>query len=287
MSLPVGRVYAEQLRHRLGLEPQTEMALVAQRLRLPIEEVEAKGFEGALVRPVGAAMGIIAISKDIRERGRRNFTIAHEIGHFVLPGHERSDNVCLSNHIESFSKDTDRYEREANEFAGEFLIPSAFASKKIVARPPGLSVIREIAQESDASLTASGWRFCELTPERCAMVRSKEKRIAWYKSSEDFGVHVRVGDDIESGTVAFDCFAQRQVPSEPVPVSASLWLASRNLLPGAQIWEESVFLPYYGSVLTLLWVKDRIEQHTEWDEEQEEPLDPQEFTLRRKRWPRK
>ena len=98
---------------------------------------------------------------------------------------------------------------------------------------------------------------------------------------------MKVGDEVETGTVALDCFAERKVPSGPVPVAASLWLASANLLPGAQIWEESVLLPYYETVLSLLWIKDRIEQHTEWDEEQEEPLDPQEFTLRRKHWPRK
>lgn len=287
MSLPIGRVYAQKLRRRLGLQPHTQIPLIAERLGLPIEEVEAKGFEGALVRPVGAAMGVIAIRNDIRERGRRNFTIAHEIGHFVLPSHETSHNVCLSNHIESFSKETDRYEQEANEFAGELLIPSTFTSKKIATHSPGLAVIKEIAEDCDASLTASGWRFCELTPERCAMVISKRGRITWYKRSEDFGFHIKVGDDVEAGTVAFDCCAEREVPSAPVPVAASLWLASGNLLAGAQIWEESVLLPYYETVFSLLWIKDRIERRTEWDEEQEEPLDPQEFTLHRKRWPRK
>ncbi len=287
MSLSAGRIYAQTLLDDLSIRGVPNVRDVAARIGLSIEEGDVSGFEGALVRPVGTAIGVIALSKNIREHGRRNFTIAHEIGHFVLPSHETSHNVCLSNHIESFSKETDRHEQEANEFAGELLIPSTFTSKKISTHSPGLTVIKEIAEECDASLTASGWRFCELTPERCAMVISKSGRITWYKRSEDFSFHIKVGDDVEAGTVAFDCCAEREVPSAPVPVAASLWLASGNLLAGAQIWEESVLLPYYETVFSLLWIKDRIERRTEWDEEEEKPLDPQEFTLQRKRWPRK
>lgn len=287
MNLPVGKVYAEKLRSKLGLAAQVQMPLIVQRLGLWIEEVDVKGFEGALIRALGTSVGVIALSKNIREEGRKNFTIAHEIGHFVLPGHEASDNVCLSSHIESWSKDTNQFEQEANDFAGGLLIPSEYASRKVSAVTPGLTVAREIAREFNASLTASAWKFCELSPERCAIVVSKRRRISWYKPSDVFAFHVRVGDEVENGTFAFDCFAGRKTPSEPSPVSASLWLATENLLSGAEIWEESLLLPYYESVLTLLWIKKRIERRTEWDEEEEEPLDPREFTLHRKRWPRK
>lgn len=287
MSLSPGRIYAQSLLEELGIRGVADVREVAARIGLSIEEGDVQGFEGALVRPIGVRIGIITIQKSIREKGRKNFTIAHEIGHFVLPNHETSDNVCLSNQIESWSKDTNSYELEANEFAGELLIPSSYASDKVIALPPGLRVVREIAQECNASLTASARRFCELTHERCAMVVSKGERIAWYKPSEDFGFHVRVGDEIKDGTIAFDCFAERRVPTEPVPVSASLWLANANLLPDAKIWEESLLLPYYGIVLTLLWIKERIERRTDSDEEEVLPLDPREFTLQRKRWPRK
>jgi hypothetical protein len=36
------------------------------------------------------------IRKSIREAGRKNFTLAHEIGHFLLPGHDQTELVCTS-----------------------------------------------------------------------------------------------------------------------------------------------------------------------------------------------
>jgi hypothetical protein len=52
----------------------------------------------------------------------------------------------------------------------------------------------------------------------------------------------------------------------------------------ARLWEESVPVPYYDSVLSLLYVRQRIEELEEESEEDTE-LDPAEFTLARKRWP--
>lgn len=287
MTLAPGRIYAQALLEALNISGVPDLEEIARRIGLSIEEADVSGFEGALVRPEGVPVGIIALSRNIREKARRNFTIAHEIGHFVLPGHDSVGNVCPSHQIESLSKNVDRYEQEANEFAGELLIPTAQGSKIVQRGTPCLTVIKELANNFNASLTASGWRYCELTPERCALVVSTKEKIAWYKPSDDFGFHVKVGDEVERGSVAFDCFQQRQVPSEPVSVPASLWLASSNLLPDAKVWEESMLLANYGAVLTLLWLKERVEQRTEWDEGEEESLDPEEFTLRRKRWPGK
>ncbi|MCI0724929.1 MAG: ImmA/IrrE family metallo-endopeptidase [Acidobacteria bacterium] len=290
MTLFPGKIYAQALLEALNIHGAPDPEDIAKRIGLAIEEADADGFEGALVRPVGVPLGAIALKKGVREKGRRNFTIAHEIGHFVLPGHDSIGNVCSSQQIESWSTDINHYEQEANEFAGELLIPTAQASPIVTKRLPSLKVIKEVAQHFNASLTASGWRFCELTPERCAMVMSTKRRIVWYKAAEDFRFHIKVGDEIEEGTVALDCFLGRKIPSAPVSVAASLWLASSNLLPQASVWEESILLPYYDSVLTLLWIKDRIERDAEWDEREEEllePLDPQEFTLRRRKWPGK
>jgi Zn-dependent peptidase ImmA (M78 family) len=54
---------------------------------------------------------------------RKRFTIAHEIGHFLL-GH-----TCEGADIDS------EPEREANQFAAEFLIPIAFVKEDYKANP--------------------------------------------------------------------------------------------------------------------------------------------------------
>jgi len=59
------------------LDPEAPITKVVER---PLE-----GFEGALVegRSRGRGWGI-AYSKDISSPGRRRFTIAHELGHYLL-----------------------------------------------------------------------------------------------------------------------------------------------------------------------------------------------------------
>jgi hypothetical protein len=47
-------------------------------------------------------------------------------------------------------------------------------------------------------------------------------------------------------------------PNGAIP--ADSWLQSERLLSDARIWEDSIFLPYYNSVLTILTIHKHIEQ---------------------------
>jgi len=79
----------------------------------------------------------------------------------------------------------------------------------------------------------------------------------------------------------------KTVPEEPEPVRADEWIEDNRLLEGAEIWEESLKLPWYNSVLTLLWTKRDIVKEVREEDSLLKELDPEDFTLRRKRWPGK
>ena len=68
------------------------------------------------------------------------------------------------------------------------------------------------------------------------------------------------GAQVQRGTITFDCFSSRPVPNEPRSIEASLWIQSNAIIPEAQLQEQSRFLPYYESVISLLWLDQRIEQ---------------------------
>lgn len=57
-----------------------DLASLCKELGLRIQEVPAKGFDGALVRSKSGQKGIIAVKASIREASRKRFTVAHEIG---------------------------------------------------------------------------------------------------------------------------------------------------------------------------------------------------------------
>ena len=66
----------------------------------------------------------IMINKGIENIGRRNFTIAHELGHYFL-NHKlhTSSFLCQEDHIVEGSDVSNRIEQEANYFASCFLMP--------------------------------------------------------------------------------------------------------------------------------------------------------------------
>lgn len=236
----------------------TDLGRIALALNLEVLEVDAEGFDGALVRAKDVPVGAIVVRRSILEGSRKNFTIAHEIGHFLMPGHEESEGVCASNDIGNWKQPANAFEREADEFAAELLMPEASVRSFIESSPPSLGVIEEIAGKFRSSFSSAAWRYCDLTRDRCAVVWSAKGQIQWSKRSRYFGYRLRKSGAVRKGSFAFGCTTSSRGPSLPKPVSAELWLRSKNLPQGAVIWEQSKALPKYDSVLSLLWIKKPI-----------------------------
>jgi hypothetical protein len=262
-----------------------DVAEIAKQLDLTIEEEELDGFDGCLVRPIGVPIGVIGIRRDIRETSRKHFTVAHEIGHFVLPGHDQADGVCTAKDLNRWTWAQKDLEQEANRFAAELLIPTRIAQPIVKGRGPSLDTLKEMADKFGTSLSATAWRFCELTSAPCAFVWSSNRKVVWSKTSADFGYSIYSHSDIHEGTLASELFDGEWVSAEPQRVPAELWLPSYRTMSGAGLWEQSMRLTNYNAVLSFLWIDKNIDR----DDMPEllEELDPDEFTLDRKRWPGK
>jgi len=281
----LARVHARELLRALAIEGPFNIQDVAGRLGLEIVESDVSGFDGALVRVVGVPLGTIIVKRSIREVGRKNFTIAHEVGHFVIPHHAARGATCRSDDVESWAKSLPKEECEANVFAGEFLIPELSVRDRVCSVAPSFESIRWMAETFSTSLTASGYRLMDITSFRAAIVWSSAGHIRWFKPSGEFQAFIPVREKVGEGTVAYRCFSGERVADRFERVPAELWVEGWNMRPDATILEQSVFLPYYQSVLTLLHLDEPVEL-VKHEEEALAELDPDEFTLRRKRWPR-
>jgi len=80
-------------------------------------------FLGALVKsPKGTLY--INVNKNIDNIGRKNFTTAHELGHFVLQHHlQTASFFCGEREITEDGEAVSEQEKEANYFASCFLLP--------------------------------------------------------------------------------------------------------------------------------------------------------------------
>ncbi len=282
----VARTFASELVTSLSLDAPVDLVDVARRLGLQIRYCDASGFEGALVCSKDNHLGTVLVKKAIREIGRRKFTIAHEIAHYVLPHHGTSGTICRPKDVENWDRSLPEEEREANVFAGELLIPQSLVDASLLAEKPTFRAIRGLAAKFETSFTAASYRAMQLTPFRAAIVWSMDSVVRWFKASDEFEAFVSVRESVSEGTYAHDCFNGIAVPDDLKSVRSDLWLAASRRSNPDYILEHSIWLPSYNSVLTLLYIEDV--GHSLQDDEGGalEELQPEDFTLRRRNWPR-
>jgi Zn-dependent peptidase ImmA (M78 family) len=277
---------ASRLVERLGISGKPDLAEIAERIGLRIREIDADGFEGTLVRALEGSKGIIGVTRSIRERSRQRFTIAHEIGHYVLPEHRNLENVCESSAVESWRDGLRRPELEANEFAVELLLPEKLVRKALRLGDPSHQTIRAVAGDFETSLTATTCRFVSLTDLACAAVWSQNKRAIWYRRSAACNFYLPKEALPCEGSVAKRIFDGGDGLRDLAEVPVNAWLDRRDAEKVSRVLEHSFRIPSYDAVLTLLWFHVREPRGDDDDESPLHELDPDEFTVSRKRWPR-
>ena len=98
---------------------------------------------------------IIALSNNKNSATRINFDIAHELGHIIL--HE------WSNDEETLSREQFKArEKEANEFAAEFLMPAESFSKDVILDPKNLDYYIQLKKKWKVSIAAMLYKSCSL-----------------------------------------------------------------------------------------------------------------------------
>lgn len=95
---------------------------------------------------------------------RKLFTIAHELGHYFL--HKDRSDTFVDGGYATFARDeNEKYEYdeiEANEFAGQLLMPEKKITETIGERNVNEEILRELAQLFDVSVMAIGVRLKNL-----------------------------------------------------------------------------------------------------------------------------
>lgn len=88
---------------------------------------------------------------------RRRFTIAHELGHFLLSHENKGGDFVDDNFEKPISS-----EREANLFASFLLMPKEWIKKRVKGQRIDSQTIKKLAKEFEVSEQALTVRFLEL-----------------------------------------------------------------------------------------------------------------------------
>ena len=234
----------------------------------------SQGVSGMLLRS-GNSFGI-AYATHINSIGFRNFSIAHELGHYFLPGH--IDAVLASGNVHEshagFASD-DRYEMEADHFAAMLLMPDSLFTNAMRAAGDGLAAIERLAEKCRTSLTATAIRYAKCSRDHVAIVLSTGSQINYcfmsnaLKEVKDLE-WIRKGDRLARNTATFaiNRNPERVLRADRVEETGDLqdWFGGDRTL---SVTEEVVGLGNYGKTLTVLTGLDIEEQLEEIEEDED------------------
>lgn len=259
-------VFADAFVDRWGADAARDLEPIASKLGLIIKDVDADSYEGLLRRIKGRMLGTIALSRAITDERRRRFTLAHELGHYILPTHADADSPCRPKDIERWDPSLMRREVEANRFAAAALMPHRTIAD-LLSSEPSFDVVETISSRRGTSLTASAYRLVQLSGERVAVAWSEREEVKWAKGSEEFFRRVLTGP-LSPESLAAQIFRGKAIPDTFDRVPATAWFAEKNMKEGATVLEHSKRLGKYG-VITLLWIDEQIERWREYGDDEE------------------
>lgn len=277
-------IFAEAFVSEFGSDCGLRLKVVAAEIGAKIVEIDSATYDGLLVRVSNVNRGRIGINRNIEVAGRKRFTAAHELGHYVL-GHGSDVIRCRPADVENWDPKLRQDERDANTFAAEILMP-AEVIRPLLAATPNFAQIDSIASLCGTSLTSSALRFVELSTYQVGVVWSQHGHVAWYRTSGELRRAIRVRP-LDAASLACACFERGVTVDEgAVTVPATAWLYDDGLREDASLIEWARAMPRYNGVLSVLYAPTFLERRTGYEEEDERELDPTDFTLGRKRWPR-
>lgn len=155
-----------------------------------IKEIKATNtpaYEGLLITDTAKSKGIILYNSK-SPATRKRFTVAHELGHFLLPFHDKNAQ-CASSDLKATKSNASNQnkEAEANRFAIELLAPQQ--QIKTILKPhryPDIEQILDLHKRFKISKEAAARRYIDCTDHSVAIIFGKEKAIRYVIKSEDF-----------------------------------------------------------------------------------------------------
>jgi hypothetical protein len=246
---------ARALLNLIDMRAPVDLYDLADTLGLQIRDVPSTGFDGALVRIAGRRIagrpgGIIATRESIAGDARKRFTIAHEIGHFVLPGHGVDVSVCVNEQLDLAREKVAQMEKQANAFASELLLPLHTVAEIVGKYGFSMETCSFVSEIFDASLTASASQCVKASEREVALVVTDGRIIKYFQRGDRWNYYIKRNEKLSPASLAVTLASGGPLEAQG-KVPGTAW-TSRLDCP--DLWEESLLMPRYNRIITLLSV---------------------------------
>lgn len=156
---------------------------LAEKYEINLSEINTQKFDGC-IQSIQEKI-LILINSNIKNQARKNFTCAHELGHFQYDVFKEKIE-CSENSINYLKPNNLKWnsiEIRANQFAAEILMPTNLLKPLIINKEPSWELFEKLKAKCNVSLPAILTKFIELTNYSCWFVEIKSGKIHRYIKS--------------------------------------------------------------------------------------------------------
>lgn len=276
----------KQLREQYGSLPaQMPLDAIAEAVGIAgIREFQTTAFDGTLVAKDG--VGAIGLRKGM-PKGRRNFTLGHELGHFLIPAHQVRGKFECSSKVMRYGRgkaaewerrpELERIEVEANEFSATLLVPiPEFREERAkLGRVNDVTHVRTLAQTFAVSQEMLAQIYVTQSAAKSAIILSQNGVVRRVIPKSDFPfLGLRAGAEIPrlSLTKQFQKSNDNGSTSPSEEVDIHTWIERQGHVTSVL---EQVTLQRDGWATTLLTVEE---------EETDDEADDRSWNRNSSRW---
>ena len=234
-------------------------------------------FEGALFNlnagQPGKGNWAIIYNQAISSSGRIRFTLAHELGHYLIHRHLHGEFNCSEADTLHWDSPERQMENQANEFAAHLLMPRPDYEAQIKSAAIDIDVLGGCAERYGVSLTAVILKWLEFTPQRAVLVMSNNGVVQWARGSQS-GKWLSIGlnkkqPDCQRKRLPKNCSTMLQTDSnvdrQGTKMDARIWFPGEP--DGMALREMRIVSDQYRQTMTLLILPPEVKP---WERNQED-----------------
>jgi hypothetical protein len=198
----------------------------------------------------GRPLGVIGVRAAKANPGRERFTIAHEIGHYVLGRNDFLISRCTRRDIGMHVRERPEREIAANRFAAELLLPTEIIYEAIREQSFSISAARLVADRFRVSLTAAALQCAVVTDQSCAVVVTIDGTVRFFRPSKSWTSFIQVDCALGKGSIAARLDLAQKEATDVVNICA--WVSGGRIDSRDVVLENSIYLPAHNMILTVL-----------------------------------
>lgn len=146
----------------------------------------SENFEGMLLpNPNCKGEWGILYNEAIGSKGRQNYTLGHELGHYLLHRHTSPEGIrCSSRDMLDWKSDHAKLESQANIFSSFLLMPLDDFREQTKDHKLSMELMRHLSDRYEVSISATILKMLSITNKRAMIVVGKDGFIDWAWTSE-------------------------------------------------------------------------------------------------------